>query len=105
VAKSAVALRGLRVDLLKKHNLSLRELYRTLEKPGAHPLKDAHEQLDEAVRSAYGMASDENPIQLLFDLNQELAALEADGKAIGGPGLPVTVDDPASFISDDKLAP
>jgi hypothetical protein len=41
--------------LLKKHNLCLRDLYRTTEKSGAHPMKDAQVKLDDAVRAAYGI--------------------------------------------------
>ena len=105
VAKAAVALRELRTDLMKKHSLDLRELYRTAEKPGAHPLKDAQDALDMAVRAAYGIAADADPIHVLFDLNQELAALEADGQAIVGPGLPASVVDKTPFMSDDRLLP
>jgi len=32
----------------------MRALYRTLELPGRHPLKDAHAALDAAVLAAYG---------------------------------------------------
>jgi hypothetical protein len=38
-----------------KYDLSLRELYRALETPGASPLKDVQNALDQAVREAYGM--------------------------------------------------
>ena len=50
VADAAVKLRQLRRDLMTKHNLSLRELYRTLDNPGANPLRTAQEKLDAAVR-------------------------------------------------------
>jgi hypothetical protein len=55
VANAAVALRQLRRDVMAKMNWSLRDLYRTLEEPGANPLRDAQARLDEAVRAAYGM--------------------------------------------------
>jgi hypothetical protein len=55
VCSAAVALRAKRDELRAKHNLSFRELYRSLDLPGAHPLKDAHSNLDEAVRAAYEM--------------------------------------------------
>ncbi|MGB3542293.1 MAG: DNA methyltransferase, partial [Rubrivirga sp.] len=42
VAESAVALRALRRDLMDKHGMSFRDLYRTLEEPGANPLRTAH---------------------------------------------------------------
>ena len=46
VAAAAVQLRRLRRELMDRHNLSLRELYRALELPGASPLKEAQEALD-----------------------------------------------------------
>jgi hypothetical protein len=36
-------------------NWSLRELYRSLEEPGANPLRDVQARLDTAVRAAYAM--------------------------------------------------
>jgi hypothetical protein len=66
VAAAAVALRAKRDELRTKHKLSLRELYRSLETPGDHPLKDAHAVLDGAVRSAYGMSAAVDPLALTF---------------------------------------
>ena len=54
VAAAAVALRALRREIMGKLGYSLRALYRTLEEPGANPLRDAHARLDTAVRAAYG---------------------------------------------------
>lgn len=66
-------------------------------------MKDAQDDLDMAVRAAYGMAADADPVQGLFDLNKELAALEAAGQTIVGPGLPASVVDKTPFMSDDKI--
>jgi hypothetical protein len=66
VAVAAVALRKMRNELRTKHNLSLRELYRSLELPGDHALKAADAALDEAVRKAYGMTAAEDPLAYLF---------------------------------------
>ncbi|MCG8587949.1 MAG: class I SAM-dependent DNA methyltransferase, partial [Proteobacteria bacterium] len=101
VARAAVALRERRRSLLAEHELSLRQLYRTLERPGDHPLKDAHASLDEAVRAAYGMGKRDQTLDFLFELNQELAKREEDSQAVGGPGLPACATDPAEFITDD----
>ena len=57
VATMAAAFRKVRDQLAKKHNRSYRELYRTLELPGEHPLKVAQEKLDLAVRRAYGFSA------------------------------------------------
>jgi hypothetical protein len=50
-AAAAVALRGLRREIMARLGYSLRELCRTLEEPGANPLREAHTRLDTAVRA------------------------------------------------------
>lgn len=105
VAKQAVALRKMREELRLKHNLSLRELYRTLELPGAHPLKAAHEALDTAVREAYGMSKKTDPLEFLLKLNGQIAAAEKAGEPIEGPGLPSFVSDPKPFINAECIKP
>lgn len=103
VSKAAVVLRKVRNELKKKHNLSFRELYRSLELPGTHPLKDAHNALDQAVREAYGMSPKANPLAFLLKLNEKVAAAEASGQAVVSPGLPPTVLNPSEFVTDDCL--
>jgi hypothetical protein len=85
-------------------DLSLRELYRHLELPGASPLKDAHKALDQAVREAYGMKKAEDVLQHLLSLNELLASREALNKTVVGPGLPVGVKDRKKLISADCIA-
>ncbi|GAA5055183.1 class I SAM-dependent DNA methyltransferase [Erythrobacter westpacificensis] len=101
VADASRELRILRQSLMKKHGLTYRALYRTLELPGASPLKDAHAKLDQAVRTAYGMKKSDDPLSFLFDLNQSVAKTEDAGKQVTGPGLPPVAKDPARFTSDD----
>lgn len=101
VADAGRQLRGLRRDLMKQHRLSLRELYRTLEMPGAHPLKIAQEALDDAVRGAYGMGAQDDVAGFLFKLNAKVAEAEAKGRPVTPPGLPATAGNPEQFISDD----
>jgi hypothetical protein len=105
VADAAVALRTKRNELRAKHNLSFRELYRSLELPGDHPLKDAHSNLDEAVRAAYGMSKTAEPLAVLLELNAQLAAAEANGDPVQGPGLPNFISDPAPYITTDCIKP
>ena len=64
VAAAAVALRALRREIMAKLGYSLRALYRTLELPGANPLREAHTRLDTAVRAAYGHAQNRRPARL-----------------------------------------
>lgn len=105
VAKRAVELRQLREELRSQHNLSLRELYRSLELPGSHPLKTAHEALDMAVREAYGMGKKTDPLDFLLKLNAEVVAAEKAGQEITGPGLLSNITDPSPFITKDCIEP
>lgn len=101
VAEAAVTLRTLRRSLMQNLGASLRELYRSLELPGQNKLRDAHLALDKAVRVAYGMKQDEDILGFLLKLNQKLAAKEAKGEKIGGPGLPPTAKAQSVYMSDD----
>jgi SAM-dependent methyltransferase len=103
VAEAAVALRTLRHETMRKLKCSLRDLYRTLEEPGDNPLRDAHVRLDEAVRSAYGMADDADPLVFLLELNLACAAKEKASEKITAPGLPLPAEDHATFITDDCI--
>ena len=76
---------------------SLRDLYRTLETPGANRLRDAH--------AAYGMKEKEDPLAFLLHLNLELGAAEARGEKIAPPGLPASISDLTEFISPDCIRP
>ena len=105
VAEAAVALRVLRRDTMQKLNYSLRDLYRTLEQPGDNPLRDAHARLDAAVRAAYSMAEDAEPLAFLLELNLACAAKEKAAKKIMPPGLPLPSDEYASFITEDCIQP
>jgi hypothetical protein len=86
---------------MEQNDWSFRELYQTLELPGANPLKDAHHKLDAAVRTAYGMGPEDDALTFLLGLNEELAEREANGMLIVGPGLPSVVDNPSEFITED----
>lgn len=97
VARAAVELRTLRTAEKAKHGLSLRELYRALEKPGNHPLKGAQTALDDAVRAAYGFTPKADLLVALAKLNAACAAREAAGDTITGPGLP------PGFVTADYL--
>jgi hypothetical protein len=103
VANASVKLREHRAALLAKHNLTLRDLYRLLEKPGSNEMKTLQEELDAAVRRAYGMPKDADPIAFLLELNHRVAAKEAANEVVVGPGLPSTIADPSEFITSDCL--
>ena len=101
VAKAARKLRIGRRTLCEKHEMSLRELYRTMELPGANPLKELHAQLDKAVRDTYGMPKRGTALPYLLKLNHELAAKEDKGTPIQGPGLPKWVTATTKVASSD----
>ena len=88
---------------MAKLGCSLRDLYRTLEDPGANPLRDAHARLDTAVRAAYGMPNDADPLAFLFELNLTLASIEKAGEPITPPGLPLSKTEGAGFVGDDCI--
>lgn len=108
VAEAARELRRVRAEIRAAHPQSLRELYRTLEIPGANRLRDAHAALDAAVGEAYAWGlppelRDLEPLALLLALNQRCAAAETEGRAIAGPGLPPFCEGDGRFLSDDCL--
>lgn len=88
VAKAAMNLRQLRHKLADEHRMNLRTMYAAIETPGSHPLKDAHSQLDDAVRAAYGMQAQHESLAFLLQLNRDCAERETRGEVIRGPGLP-----------------
>lgn len=103
VAKATVELRALRRQLKQQHEMSFRELYRTLELPGASPLRDAHAILDQAVRDAYGMKKSDDQLAFLLNLNQTVANKEDAGEPVVGPGLPPVVKDKSKLVTDDCI--
>ena len=79
----------------------LRALYRTLELPGANPLKDAHAALDAAVLAAYGFS----PKSDLLALNQEVAARLTRNEPVTTPGIPPDYLNPDPLITSDCIRP
>ena len=100
IAKASRTLVTERRAICEKYGLSLRQLYRTIELPGEHPLDEFQETLDAAVRKAYGMSATTDQLKFLFNLNQTLAAKEAENEPISGPGLPPQFSSDKSLISD-----
>jgi len=82
VAVAARELRRVRAEALPKLKGGLRALYRTLELPGANPLKDAHAALDTAVLTAYGFSAKKDLLAQLLALNQQVAAKIEKGESV-----------------------
>lgn len=110
VAGAAQALRATRRKLMAENDWSLRELYRSAEVEGEHPLKAAQAALDAAVEAAYGKPGDQEATEFLLELNLALAEDEKAGEAIQGPGLPLVdgvaleAGDPR-WMSEDCIEP
>jgi hypothetical protein len=104
VADAACALRTLRRETMAKNGWSLREVYKTLETPGANKMRDVQDALDTAVRAAYGMKPAEDILVFLLKLNLELADIEAKGEVITPPGLPAFVEKPKEFVTKDCVS-
>ncbi|MCO5102283.1 MAG: N-6 DNA methylase [Burkholderiaceae bacterium] len=105
VAKAGAALRQLRTHALAGSKGGLRALYRTLDLPGQNPLKAAHAKLDDAVLKAYGFTAQKALLSQLLDLNQDVAAKQASGVPVTGPGIPPHFPDPHALLSTDCIGP
>lgn len=104
VAVAGRELRRVRAEAAKSHGTGLRVLYRTLDLPGKNPLKAAHAALDAAVLKAYGFSSKKDLLQQMLDLNASVAADIDAGKAVAGPGVPGTHQNPAGLVTTDCFA-
>lgn len=105
VAAAGREVRRIRAETLPQLKGGLRALYRTLELPGANPLKDAHAALDAAVLAAYGFSARRDLLAQLLTLNQSVAARIASDEAVTAPGIPATYPKPETLITADCIRP
>ena len=103
VAVAAKDLRDKRNEVMNKHNYTLRDIYRILEEPGANPLKNAHQKLDEAVLTAYGFGKQKDILSQLLKLNFEVAFKIKNNEEVQNPGIPKCVKNKKEFISKDCI--
>jgi hypothetical protein len=103
VAQASRTLRGVRRRMMDENTLTLRDLHRLTELPGTNPLKSAQDELDAAVRTAYGISPKKDALTFLLALNIQMAALEIDGAHVQGPGIPQGFSNPATLVSKDCL--
>ena len=92
-------------DRFDVYDFGLRAVYRSLELPGSHPLKDAHAALDAAVLDAHGFSPTANLLKQLLDLNHVVAAKERAGEPVTAPAVPPSFGDPSSLITNDCIRP
>jgi len=105
VAEAGREIRRVRVEALDKLKGGLRNLYRTLELPGANPLKDAHAALDDATLAAYGFNPKKDLLAQILDLNLAVAARIERGEKVTAPGVPTGHPDPKRLVTDDCIRP
>ena len=79
--------------------------YRTLELPGANPLKDAHAALDTAVLNAYGFSAKKDLLAQLLSLNQQVATNIENGSPVTAPGIPKNYPDAEKLVTEDCIRP
>lgn len=83
----------------KSFNLGygLANQYDVLRRPGKSELRDLHEELDQAVLSAYGFDPGEDLLTQIFELNLLIATKEAEGDEVTGPGAQATTSTPSTW--------
>lgn len=101
LAKAAKALRDERNRIMKEHKMSLRDLYRLLEKQGKNPVRDLQDALDRAVSKAYGFDEKGDFLEQLLNMNFTIAEREQNGKPVQAPSLPEWFKNKEKLISGD----
>ena len=86
IAYATANLCKIRNELKIRKNIGLRALYKELDIPGKHPLKDAHEELDKLVMEIYDFNPKRNILESTYNLNKELIYLESQNLEITSPG-------------------
>jgi hypothetical protein len=105
VAAAGREVRRIRAEALSKMKGGLRVLYRTLELPGANPLKDAHAALDAAVLAAYDFSPKADLLAQLLALNEQVASRIQEGEPVTGPGVPKNYPEPQKLVTSDCIQP
>jgi hypothetical protein len=100
-----VEVRRVRGEAVALTTGGLRAVYRTLELPGKHPLKDAHAALDAAVLAAYGFDAKKDLLAQLLELNLTVAAMEKQNKKVTAPGVPDSYLDAKKLVTDGCVKP
>ena len=91
--------RRIRAEALPKLKGGLRALCRTLELPGANPLKGAHAALDAAVLAACAFSSEADLLAQLLALNREVAERIEKNEPVTAPGIPAGFAKPETLVT------
>ena len=103
VAAAAREVRRVRAEALRKMKGGLRALYRTLELPGANPLKDAHAALDAAVLVAYDFNPKKDLLAQLLAMNRDVAARIEKGAAVTAPGVSKLYPNAKKLVTEECI--
>jgi hypothetical protein len=103
VAEASRELRAVRRRFMQEAGLNLRKLYRLAELPGKNSVKTAQDDLDAAVRLAYGMRANENTLPFLLSLNTEIFLQDGNGVPVQAPGPPSSIHNLAQLVSKDRM--
>ena len=101
VAKASKALRDGRRKIMVENQMSLRDIYTLIDKPGKNLLKDLHLFLDNAVLEAYGFSRRSDILQQLLDLNFVVAENEKRKQFVQPPGVPNIILENKKIVSND----
>lgn len=90
--------------------MSLRDIYRTMEKHGDNPLRDLQDKLNDAVLECYKFGIlkslwSDDILEMLYKLNIKCAELEGKGVKLLSPGLPEFLKDKQEFYTDYCIKP
>lgn len=93
VAKCAKDFYLKRDEIRRNCKMSLREIYRTMEKPGENPLRDLQDKLNCAVLDCYKFGTpksllSDDILEMLYKLNLKCSEFESKGIKLLSPGLP-----------------
>lgn len=105
VADAGRNIRRIRAELMQGSDGGLRAIYRVLELPGKHPLKDAHAKLDSTVTAAFGFDNRSPVLNQLLALNTLVAEAEDAGTPVCSPGVPESITKPEELITEDCITP
>ncbi len=99
-----------RDEIRKTCKLSLRDIYRTMEKHGDNPLRDMQDKLNEAVLECYKYETpksllSEDILEMLYKLNLKCAELEDKEVKLLSPGLPDFIQGRAEYVTDYCIKP
>ncbi len=101
ISELAKRLREKRREVMAKHDFSLRDLYKLMESTPNNPVTEIQNELDKAVNAAYGIKEGDDILEFILNLNFACHKKEESGKEILPPGLPLFVNEPQKYISED----